>query len=426
MPDSILRGDPPEGSEHGSFDAACQFVKELAKATQRYGVSSHQMTEYLARVSRAVDLSGEFVATPNHVVIVLWRGDESRQRVYSFGARSGNFNLARLARVKNLVNEVEAGSISPGKALERLQEIGRSRAEYGAVLNALAFVLCGAGFAGILRASWLDVLFGGLLGLASYGVTTWARHSRNVALATEPLAAAISSILASIVALTVPGVNPLAVTVCAVVWFVPGFGLTIAPNELLLGNPLAGLTWFSNAAVAMFKLIGGAVLGFALIETHWQVPFPEPGARVALGWSWGFVPLLMIGLAILFQVRARDLGWVLLGGWVVWGGVLLGNPFGFWQGTFFGAAALNVFASLCQRRFRLPAPVVLLPGIMILVPGVATLRALQTAQTQGIAAGLQSIYQVIVLIAAILGGLVVGNAILPSERRVSKAPENPS
>ena len=415
-PDHTHRDESLRGREDGSFDAACRFMKDLARATQTYGVSSHEMVEYLVGVSRAVGLTGEFATTPNYVVMSLWRGDESHRRVYAFAARTGNFNLAKLTRVTELVNDVEAGSVSLERAPQRLQEIDRGGAEYGSALNALAFVLCGAGFAAVLRVSWLDLLFGGLLSLVSFGVLAGAKRSRSIALAPDLLAATASAALAGLTTLAVPGVDPLAITVCAVVWFVPGFGLTIAPNELLFGNTLAGLTWFANAVLTGLKLFGGAALGFALVATQWQVRAPETAARIELAWSWVFVPLLVGGLSILFQVRARDLRWVLLGGWLVWAGVQFGNPFGFWQGTLLGAAVLNIFASFCYRRLGLPMSVVLLPGIMILVPGVASLRALYYALSQGAAAGLHAGSEVIVLVGAILGGLLIGGAILPAQR----------
>ena len=65
---------------------------------------------------------------------------------------------------------------------------------------------------------------------------------------------------------------------------------------------------------------------------------------------------------------------------------------------------------------RLSSSAVVLPGIMLLVPGAATLRALNAAQTQGIAAGLESGSHVLLLLGAILCGVLVGNAILSTIR----------
>jgi len=141
----------------------------------------------------------------------------------------------------------------------------------------------------------------------------------------------------------------------------------------------------------------------------------EPGTGISPLWSWIFVPLLVIGLAILFRVSKRHLVWPLLGSWIVWGGMQIGNTFGAWQGTFLGTVALLLFAHACFRLVRISTAAIILPGIMVLVPGVATLRALYAAQTQGLAAGFQPLSLAIALIAAILGGVLVGSAIVSSK-----------
>ncbi len=402
---------------------AYRFLNEVSDSIQRYGLSTVDTWNRVSDLARRLGWNVSFISTPNHVQSVFWQeDDEDDQRLHIITRRSGNYDLARLAQVRALMRQVEAGFVLPDEGRKRLHEIRVAPAAYGPLLNALAYMMCGAGFAVILRASWLDVMFGGLISLVSFGVALWADRSRGVATLMELLAAMISAVLASILAIALPVSNPMAVTVCAVIYFVPGFGLTIAPNELILGNALSGLIWLTNASVTSLKLLGGAVMGFAIVQEYWQIAQPEPAAGVGVLWSWIFVPLLVIGLAILFRVPKRELGWVLLGAWAVWGGMQAGNAFGSWQGSFLGAAALVLFANLCYRIFRVSVAAIVLPGIMVLVPGVATLRALYAAQTQGPAAGFQSATQIVVLIAAILGGVLVGSAILSSFRTPRRGP----
>jgi len=404
----------PEAEANTSHDDGYRFMNALADAIQLYGLSTADTWDGVTRVARALGWNVRFVSTPNYVQSYLWQDDVDSQQVHFIANRSGNYDLSKMARLRDLMDQVEEGSVLPAQGLERLHEIHRATAPYGPVTNAVAYILCGSSFAVILGTSWMDVLFGGLLGLVSYGIAVWAKRAAGVATLMELLAAMICAGLATIIANLLPGSNPTAVTVCAVIWFVPGFGLTIAPNELIMGHTLSGMVWFTNALTTMFKLLGGGVLGFALVQNHWHVDLPEPVRGIAPAWCWVFVPLLVGALAVLFQVRKRDLIWGLLGAWAVWGGMQVGNAFGSWQGTFLGMVALIVFANLCHRMLSIPVAAITLPGVMVLVPGVATLRTLYVAQTQGYAAGFQSGFQVIVLIAAILGGLLVGNAILSS------------
>jgi uncharacterized membrane protein YjjB (DUF3815 family) len=57
--------------------------------------------------------------------------------------------------------------------------------------------------------------------------------------------------------------------------------------------------------------------------------------------------------------------------------------------------------------------VVMLPGIMILVPGAAAYFGLNALQTSGIISALPAVWGVLVQIIAILGGLFVAASVLP-------------
>ncbi len=409
---------PPEVSpvQSEGFDRACRFLDRLAPAMQRYGVSSSSMESTLARVARALGLRGEFLATPTQVQSILWRDDDERQRLHVSVSSAGDYDLTKLAQITELVGHVESGDTSPDAGVDRLRAIERAGPPYGPWLDAMAYVLCGLGFAVILGLSWRDVLLGGALSLVTFALARAARGSTGLTNVLELVAAAAASVLATLLCLVFPGSNALAVAVCAVIYFVPGFGLTLGASELMTGNTLSGLIGFTRAMAASAKLFVGILIGGALVRGQVSVPVPTVGSGVAHAWTWVFVPVLVLGLAILFRVRRKELGWPLLGGLLVWLGVEAGSGLGFWQGTLAGAFLLTAASGLFARRSGLPAAIIMLPAVMVLVPGVAALKALYAAETLGLAEGLRSTYQVVALIAAILGGVLLGEAPLTIRR----------
>ncbi len=402
----------PDGGEKGSFEESCLFIEALVQVSQLYGVSSHAMVTSFSRITKALGLNGEFIATPSYVQTILWGEDDHQQRVHLAVSRSGNYDLAKLARVSKLAELVETGSIRPTEGLERLQDIMLADDEYGPLENALAFMLCAAAFAVVIGGSWMDALFGAVFSLASYGVTFVAGRLAGVASLQEFLAAMIAVTLGNMAAMVFPGTNPMAVAVCACVWFLPGFGLTIAPNELVVGNTLSGIIYLTNALVTALKLVGGAVIGVALVHSAGFNAGPvSSAAHIASVWNWAAAPGLVIGLAVLFKVNWRNFGAILLGAWLTWGAMQLGNPLGYWQGTFFGATVLLIYTRWYAHWFGLPFLVILLPCVMILVPGLAALEALQKIQTEGLLPGYQAAYKVLILIMAIIGGAILGEAL---------------
>ena len=396
--------------EQKDFHQACRFLDALVPVVQRYGVSSSAMESLLVRVAHALRVQGQFLATPTQVQSILWDDDKNRQRLHISLASAGNYDLKKQVQISELVESVESGATTPADGLARIPVIDRAGPEYGPGVTAVAFVMCGAGFAVMLGLSWVDVLLGGALSIVSFGLTRLAVHSQSLTTVFELVVAAVAAVLATLLALVLPGSSPVALTVCACIWFVPGFGLTLGASELMNGNTLSGLIGFTRAMVTTLKLFIGTLLGGAIVRDWVSMPKPNVESGVPHFWTWVFIPLLVLGLAVLFHARRKDLVWPLLGGLVVWLGVDLGSGLGYWQGTFIGAFLLMSAARVFARVSKLPAAIILLPAVMVLVPGAATLRALYDAENLGLVSGLESMTRVFVLIAAILGGLQCGEA----------------
>ena len=380
---------------------------------QRYGVSSSSMEKMLARVAHALRLRGQFLATPAQVQSILWDLHGDNQRQHLSAAKAGSYDLNKLAQVSEMLGGVLSGNVKPDAGLERILEIDRVEPEYGPWLNGLAFVFCGLGFGIILGIPWLDVFLGGALGLVSFGVSTMAARSQNLARSLEIIVAAAVSILATVLATFLPDIHPLAVTACACIFFVPGFGLTLGASELVNGNTLSGIIGFTQALITGLKLLIGTMMGVALVSHVISVP---PLPKVESGiiphiWTWVAAPMLVLGLAVLFRVRRKDLVWPLSAGVLVWAGVGLGSELGFWQGTFIGAFLLTLAGQVFSRVKRLPADIILLPAVMLLVPGFTALSAMYKGQSEGLVSGFTSAVDVFVLIGAILGGLLAAEAV---------------
>jgi len=397
--------------QEADFDQACRFLDALVADVQRYGVSSSAMQSMLVEVARGLKLQGQFLATPTQVQSIIWDDDEDRQRLHISVSNSGDYDLTKLALISELVENVKSGAVTPEDGRDRLREIRRTSPEYSPAVNAAAFALCGIAFGVILGISWRDVLLGGALSIVSFTIAGLASRSPGLTTALELVVAAVAAAIATLLAIALPGSNALAVAVCASIYFVPGFGLTLGASELMSGNTLSGLVGFTRATVTSAKLVIGALIGSAIVRGLADVPVANVQAGVPHVWTWVFAPLLVLALAILFRVRRKDLLWPVLGGLVVWLGVQGGSGLGIWQGTFIGTFLLMSASRLFAQVSKLPPTIILLPAVMLLVPGVATLRALYTWQTLGLVEGIRSMADVVVLIGAILGGVVVGDAV---------------
>ena len=280
---------------------------------------------------------------------------------------------------------------------------------------ALGYALCGAGFAVLLSATWVDVFFAALLSLVVYAITLTAGRSQWVANRLNFTAAFAVSILANLLALLFPGSNAFTVSLCAVIVLVPGLALTLGIAELASKIVISGISRLVDGILVTFALVVGNALGSSMVNALWTVPPPVAAPDMPLWITFLSVIVLMLGLVFVFQVRQPDLGWVILAGGFAYVGMVIGGQFGNWQGSFLGALLLGLYASFFALRLHRPGSVVMLPGIMILVPGVAAYFGLNTLQTSGIIGALPAVWGVLVQIAAIIGGLYIAASILPQK-----------
>ena len=390
-------------------------MTQLIAQAHEYGASYIRLQDFMSQLPQMFGFHGAMLVASPFLFFEFWRqGDPQRHRV-TVRIPTGSSDLAKLSQLGILVNDLTAGKVPIDEGTSRLKQIDAESPPYPHAILALGYALSGAGFAVLLSATWRDVFFAALLSLVVYAITLIADRSQWLANRINFTAALVASILANVLALLFPGSDAFTVSLCAVIVLVPGLGLTVGTAELASKMIIPGIARLVDAILVTFALVVGNALGSSLVNALWTVPAPDAAIDRAVWVTFLSVIVLMLALAFVFQVRPSDIGWVILAGAVAYVGMLIGGQLGNWQGSFLGALLLGLYTSLFNSRLHRPGSVVMLPGIMILVPGVAAYFGLNTLQTSGIIGALPAVWGVLVQIVAILGGLFVAASILPQK-----------
>ncbi len=87
--------------------------------------------------------------------------------------------------------------------------------------------------------------------------------------------------------------------------------------------------------------------------------------------------------------------------------------------TFLAAFAMTAIGNAYARLFNRPGAIVRLPGIILLVPGSASLRGLMTmVQEQNASAGQTALLAVLNILGALIAGLLFGNLVISARRNL--------
>jgi len=326
-----------------------------------------------------------------------------------------NPELARLdlvAEGKFLVRRIFAGQLTAAAAELELTQLERRSAPYPPWLRAAGVVLFAVGFAPSVQATWTEVGYSVVLGLVMAVVFVLAERVGVLRI----LLPIVGPVLVGLTAFGVlhaerqPG-GPMILMVPALFVLIPGDFLCAATAEIAVGQLTPGAVRLAQAAFTLVEIAAGVLIAAevsgvgsgGLFEA--AVPPVLPVAVIVASW----LPFVL-GLALAFSARMRDVPWMLALTYLAWG-VQFGMTrwVGPTAGTFAAAVLLAAAAGSLEGSARRPPRIVLiLGGFFALTVGALALRGLTTIDGGFTIQGFNDIRDAVTQTAALTLGLVVG------------------
>lgn len=393
--------------------AAIDFVLALGRALHRYGTPAHRLEEALAILCRQLGLEAEVFSTPTTLIMSFGAPAELRTRMLRVD--DGELDLAKLAQVDDLADAVVAHELPIDDARRRLAAIVAAPRTYDHVTSAITHGVTSGAVAVFFGGAWPDVGVAAMIGLGLGVLAQVLRRSTAQARVYELVGATFVAFAAGLAARFAP-VSASLVTIAALIVLLPGMGLTTAMTELATRNLISGTVRLMAAVIVLLELAIGVALGDrlsrALFGAHAVVPVPLPQ------WAqWTAVVCAAIAMTAVVQAERRAIGWILAASVLGFAGTRYGTAWlGGQLGVLVGAFALGVLANLYARLLERPAQIVLIPAMMLLVPGSMGFRGMASLLARDTLTGVETVFAMFVVAIAIVGGLLVANAALSPRR----------
>ena len=399
------------------------FVVELAEHLHAYGTTAQRLEAALIAVASALRLDCEPMSNPTGLILTF--SDPSRPLGLSDITRvirlpPGDTDLAKLCETDRIAEEVMAGRLGIAAGHAALRALERPPTRRGNAAQVLGFGLAAAAIAGLLRLPWLDIATAGTTGLLIGLLELATRGRPQLREAGEALSALTAGFVAIAVATFVAPLNLNTVIIAALIVLVPGMSLTNAVNELTSQHLSSGTARFAGALTTVMKLAVGTAIALALAQLVGLEPQVR-GLRPQPEWvEWGALLVAAFTFALLFRTARRDYPLVMaaaVAGYLIsrLGGAAWGGPVGIFLSALLLTAAGNGYA----RWWHRPGALVRVPGILMLVPGSASLRGVMTlVQQQDVAVGQTAAMGVLNILLAVIAGLLFGNLLLPTRRNL--------
>ena len=394
-------------------DPRIRFLIALGRALHSYGIPAHRLEDALGNAAACLGIRAEFFSGPTSLISSF--GEPGSQHTALSRVAPGQLQLDKLVELDEVVEALYRGELSVEEADARLQAIDGAPARYGRLAIVAAFAVASAAVARFFGGGLPELVAALGLGLLTGVLAVLTSRSVAGGRVFEFAAAALATFLASVTATVIAPVATGPVVIASLIVLLPGLSLTLALNELGTGHLVSGTARFSGAMMTFMKLGIGAAVGQQLADL---LPGAAAAASVPAGlpaWTlWVALLATPPALGVLFGARRQEMPWIAVGTLVAYWGSRIGVAFlGPLLGAVAGAFLAGLAANLYARRSRRPAVVMVVPSLILLVPGSIGYNSLALLIHRDVLSGLDTAVTALLVGVSLVAGLLLSNVLLP-------------
>ena len=344
-------------------------------------------------------------------------GPEERQRTHLLRVEPGEVNLEKLASLEEVSLDVAYARASLEEGTARIERIVAAPPPYGPALLILAHGILSGAMCQFLGGGWREIVVASVLGLLLGLLAIEARKHARVGRVFEPLAAFVISVASFGLAWLVGPLSLFVATLAGLIVLVPGLLLTTAISELATRHLASGTLRMSSAFMTLLGIVFGVALGGRLGAMLFgsqvnAAPGPLP--------AWAPVVAIVLAASasvVIMRAAPQDAPWVVVSGVL---GVVTGRfgaiILGLELGTFVASFGVAMASAAFERWRHRPAPVVLVPGILLLVPGSIGYRSLSSLLERDTIAGIDTAFTMVLTAVSLVAGLLLAGVLAPPPR----------
>ena len=397
---------------------ASRFVLEFATALHRAGTPAHRLEGVCDLVAQHLGVQARIFSLPTALFAAI--GSEQDARTELVKIAPGAPDLGLQSELDAIAEGVLADRTPLPEASNELVRLRTAQPRWGLVPTLLAFALTGTTAAIVLGGGIPEALVSTGAGLAVGAMGVFVASRPALANVFEPVATFLAMAIGVLVHRLIMPLDVVVVTLASVIVLVPGLSLTTSIVELASRNLVSGTARLAGAMVVFVSMaVGGALAATLDPVLAAALPPPSDLALVELPECvrWAVLPVVGIMLAVLLRARPRDIPWCMLAPVVAVG---LQNASSGALGPVFGVGlaglGLTVASNAVSRLRHRPASTMLVPGILLLVPGTAGLRAILKLVDHDVIGGVDSLFAAILVATSLSAGVLLANVVVQPRR----------
>jgi uncharacterized membrane protein YjjP (DUF1212 family) len=394
------------------IDARERFLTTMARELHRAGIATDAIEQTLTEVARSIGVDAQVFALPTNIAISV--GPDWQQRTVNMRLEPGRISLRKIALLNDIYDALRRQSIDYEHATELVGEVDERWPGLPAWLEIPAQGLIAIGVALILGGGGREIAVSALIGLCTGTLSAIATKVAIVARLFDVIAAFLATLIVAAFIHFAGPTNVYVSIVAGIVVLLPGYSLTLALHELANDFLVAGVARLGKVLSVLLALGVGAFLGLAIMPWLLTSANVQPHPVSAIWWIVASI-CLAIGMSIELDARLRDSAWVLGACFMalLTTHVLSATP-AHNVAAFLASFICGTVANLGARYLRVPQAVMLVPALLVLVPGSLSYESVLFAFQQNINSAIVLAANAVFAAIQLVAGLLLSQLLFPA------------
>ena len=391
------------------------FIIALAESIHQNGIPAHRLENTMQMICESIGIVADFSATPELLLISF--STEGSSKTHMKKCKGSDLNFEKMTLLDQLIEKVMKGQLSIEAAKEELERINTLPQRYGVLVNILSIGVSTSSAACLFGGGWIEIIISGTIGLMIGILMELLAFLPNLSRLAVLFAATFAIFFAKWSVIWAGNYSIEIATITGLILLIPGFTLSLSVTELANGHAQSGTVRFSNALVTFVMIAVGIGLGNQLAAQFELSPSPIHFAEIPKWMSYIAIALVPAGFVVLFKAQIKHYHWMLLSCVTSYYSVSYFSSFNIGElSVFFAAFTLGIVSNTLSRVIKQPVTLMLVPGIILLVPGSIGFKSITALVNEQTLNGIESAFTTLLSAASLTAGLLFSNMIVRLNR----------
>lgn len=391
------------------------FILQCAKSLHENGLPTHRLEERMNEVCHSLQVDGQFFSTPGSIFASITIADETRSHMIK--VTDSELNLEKMDEIERIIQQVVNQELEPKSGVLELIRTKNVKNRYSGGVITLFIGVSTAAAACVFGGQLPEILSAFIVGVGIGGLGSFLRFIPQL----DKVYVLISAIWAVIVTGFFQGYfkdyQTDIATICGLILLIPGFTFTVSITEMVNNHLVAGISRFTTAFITFVMLAIGIAIGKSIVFKFGLSGGIHTMPSLPIWKEWIALIFVPLGFVVLFKAKPKDFVWILIGCWISYFSFKISSQITTnTTSVFIASLILGGSSNLFSRKTLRNSSVMLVPGMILLVPGSLGFLSISKLVASDVVAGIQIALTMLSTSMALVLGIIFSNILVKTSK----------